>query len=120
LPKIAAFYALGGDETFFIKDLETKRVLGLENSAAIDGTDVILDLEDNYESMSQKWVLVPYFDLEDAEGKEWFTMKNILSERFLTATDSQNLKIRGKNLTAVLKTKLILLLIDALYAALFL
>ena len=76
--------------------METKRVLGLEHSATIDGTDVILDLEDNYKSMSQNWVLVPYFYLEDAEGKEWYMVKNVLSERFLTATDSKNLKIRGK------------------------
>ena len=97
LPKITAFHAVGGDdETLFIKDLETKRVLGLENSATIDGTDVILDLEDKFESMSQKWVLVPYFYLEDTEGKEWYAVKSILSERFLTATDSKNLKIRGK------------------------
>ena len=101
--------------------METKRVLGLENSATIDGTDVILDLEDNHESMSQKWVLVPYFDLEDAEGKAWYRVKNILSERFLTAKDSKNLKIRGKNITAVLKNKLLLLLIDAfVLCALFL
>ena len=83
--------------------METKRVLGSENSATIDGTDVILDLEDKFESMSQKWVLVPYFYYLDADGKDWYMVKNILSERFLTATDSKNLKIRGKNFTAVLK-----------------
>ena len=94
LPKITAFHAVGGDEAFFIKDLETKRVLGSENSAIIDGTDVILDLEDKFESMSQKWVIVPYG--ADTEGITWFMLKNKLSERFLTAGDSKDLKIRGK------------------------
>ena len=95
--------------------METKKFLGLENSAAIDGTDVILDLEDKFEPMSQKWIMVPYFFYLDADGKDWYMVKNILSERFLTATDSNNLKIRGKNITAVLLTKILLLLIDALF-----
>ena len=87
---------LGGDEDNFIKDFNTKKVLGLENSATIDGTDVIIDLEDKFESTSNKWVLVPYFGVPDVEGKGWFMLKNILSERFLTAGDSKDLKIRGK------------------------
>ena len=86
---------LGGDEANFIKDFNTKKVLGLENSATIDGTDVIIDLEDKFESKSNKWVLVPYFDVLDAEGNGWLMVKNILSERFLTAGDSKDLKIRG-------------------------
>ena len=64
----------------------------MENSATIDNTNVIL--EDNSNSMSQKWVLVPYFH-NDAEGKGWYMMKNTLSGRFLTAGDSKDLKIRG-------------------------
>jgi hypothetical protein len=76
-----------------IKDHENKNVLGLENSATIDGTDVILDLEENFKSKSQKWVFIPYGG--DTEGKGWFMLKNVLSERFLTAGDSNNLKIRG-------------------------
>ena len=91
----SVFHVLGGDETSFIKDFNTKKVLGLENSATIDGTDVIIDLEDKFESMSEKWVLVPYFGVPDAEENEWFMVKNILSERFLTAGDSKYLKIRG-------------------------
>ena len=89
----SVFHVLGGDETSFIKDFKTKKVLGLENSATIDGTDVILDLEDKFESMSQKWVIVPYG--ADTEGTSWFMLKNKLSERFLTAGDSKDLKIRG-------------------------
>ena len=95
----SVFHVLGGDETSFIKDFNTKKVLGLENSATIDGTDVILELEDKSESMSQKWVLIPYTDLEDAKGKKWFMVKNMFSERFLTASDSENLKIRGNILS---------------------
>ena len=77
-----------------IKDLETKSVLGLENSATIDNTDVILEEKSN--SMSQKWELVPYSAAAvDAEGKGWFMLKNILSKRFLTTGDSKDLKIRG-------------------------
>ena len=91
----SVFHVLGGDETSFIKDFNTKKVLGLENSATIDGTDVIIDLEDKFESKSNKWVLVPYFDVLDAEGNGWLMVKNILSERFLTAGDSKDLKIRG-------------------------
>ena len=66
----------------------------MENSATIDNNNVIL--EDEVDSMSQKWVLVPYFEgASDAEGKGWFMLKNVLSERFLTAGDSNDLKIRG-------------------------
>ena len=111
----SVFHVLGGDETSFIKDFNTKKVLGLENSATIDGTDVIIDLEDKFESMSEKWVLVPYFGVPDAEGNEWFMVKNILAERFLTAGDSKDLKIRGMYcrykyyyVLCTLKTKLLL------------
>ena len=78
-----------------IKDLETKSVLGLENSATIDNTDVIMEEKSN--SMSQKWELVLYSAAAavDAEGKGWFMLKNILSKRFLTTGDSKDLKIRG-------------------------
>ena len=93
--KNLVFYVLGGDETSFIKDVNTKKVLGLENSATIDGTDVIIDLEDKFESISKKWALVPYFGVPDADGNGWYTVRNILSKRFLTAGDSKDLKIRG-------------------------
>ena len=66
----------------------------MENSATIDNTNVIL--EEKSDSMLQKWELVPYTLDVDAEGKGWFMLKNILSERFLTAGDSKDLKIRGK------------------------
>ena len=99
LPKSSVIQIAGVDETSFIKDFKTKRVIGLENSATIDGTDVILELEDKPESMSQKWVLIPYTDLEDAEGKNWFMVKNMFSERFLTANNSESLKIRGNILS---------------------
>ena len=95
MPKNSVFHGIGGDEASFIKDFNTEKVLGLENSATIDGTDVIIDLEDKFESMSEKWVLVPYFGVPDVEGNEWYMVKNILSERFLTAVDSKDLKIRG-------------------------
>ena len=93
--KTSVFHILGGDETLSIKDLETKRVLGLENSAITDGTSVTLELEEHFDSISQKWLLIPYTDLNDAEGKGWFMLKNIRSKRFLTASDSDHLKIRG-------------------------
>ena len=99
LPKSSVIHVAGVAETSFIKDFKTKRVIGLNNSATIDGTDVILELEDKPESMSQKWVLIPYTDLEDAEGKIWFMVKNMFSERFLTASDSKNLTIRGNILS---------------------
>ena len=99
LPKSSVIQIAGVDETSFIKDFNTKKVLGLENSATIDGTDVILELEDKPESMSQKWVLIPYTNLEDAEGKKWFMVKNMFSERFLTANNSESLKIRGNILS---------------------
>ena len=95
LPKNSVFHVLGGDEASFIKDFNTEKVLGLDNSATIDGTDVIIDLEDKFESMSEKWVLVPYFGVPDADGNGWYMVRNILSKRFLTAGDSKDLKIRG-------------------------
>ena len=96
------FHILGGDETLSIKDLETKRVLGLENSAITDGTSVTL--EENFGSISQKWLQIPYTDLEDADGKRWFMLKNVKSKRFLTASDSEHLKIRGNIYNFVIKS----------------
>ena len=93
----------------------------MENSATIDNTNVIL--EDKDDSMSQKWILVPYYPAIGAEEKGWFLLKekgwfllkNILSERYLTAGDSKDLKIRGMYCTykyyyvlCTLKTKLLL------------
>ena len=95
LPNNSVFHVLVGDEASFIKDFNSQKVLGLENSATIDGTDVIIDLEDKFESMSNKWVPIQYFGVPDAEGNGWFMVKNVLSERFLTAGDSKDLKIRG-------------------------
>ena len=95
MPKSSVIQIAGVDETSFIKDFKTKRVIGLNNSATIDGTDVIIDLEEKFESMSEKWLLVPYFGVPDADGNGWYMVRNILSKRFLTAGDSKDLKIRG-------------------------
>ena len=65
----------------------------MENSATIDNTNVIL--EDKVDSMSEKWILVPYYSAIGSEEKGWFLLKNTLSERYLTAGDSKDLKIRG-------------------------
>ena len=87
------FHLVGGDETSFIKDFKTNRVLGLENSATIDHTNVIL--EDKVDSMSQKWILVPYNPAIGSEEKGWFLLKNKLSQRYLTSRDSKDLRISG-------------------------
>ena len=70
--------------------------MGLLDGETTEDTEVILEAKKEVSNNAQKWVKdVTEIDSKDlADG--WFKLKNLVAERFLTATSSTILTISGK------------------------
>ena len=70
--------------------------MGLLDGETIEDTEVILEAKKEISSTTQKWVK----DDSEIDSKDladgWFKLKNLVAERFLTATSSTILTISGK------------------------
>ena len=70
--------------------------MGLLDGDTIEGTEVILEAKKEVSNNTQKWVK----DDSEIDSKDladgWFKLKNLVAERFLTATTSTILTISGK------------------------
>ena len=70
--------------------------MGLLDGETIEDTEVILEAKKEVSNNTQKWVKdVSEIDSKDlADG--WFKLKNLVAERFLTATSSTVLTVSGE------------------------
>ena len=73
---------------------------GLKNGNTIEGTEVNLErfgrkVSDILANRSRKWKRSRSITLA-GDGNQWFTLHNVASKRYLTATGPRTMQIQGK------------------------
>merc|ERR1719483_471925 len=84
----------------YIKDKESREVLGLLDGETVENTEVILEVKEKGLDNTQKWRM----DLSGIDKRVvadgWFKLKNLIAGRFLTATSPTNLTVTGEIILA--------------------